>query len=95
MSCEKSSRTAASRTGNAFRGLVLIRMEDTITVLLTMMLIMDFLPDPVLLFPVLSSAVHHSLTYDAQVRLIQLDQPFFYFGRPYTQLYVSERVSGI
>ncbi|KAI4894714.1 hypothetical protein NFI96_034359 [Prochilodus magdalenae] len=45
--------------------------------------------DPVLLFPVLSSAVHHSLTYDAQVRLIQLDQTFFYFGRPYTQLYLS------
>ncbi|KAI4881459.1 hypothetical protein NFI96_030563, partial [Prochilodus magdalenae] len=45
--------------------------------------------DPVVLFPVLSSAVHHSLTYDAQVRLIQLDQTFTYFGRPYTQLYLS------
>uniref|UniRef100_A0A3B4DB55 NIDO domain-containing protein n=1 Tax=Pygocentrus nattereri TaxID=42514 RepID=A0A3B4DB55_PYGNA len=44
-----------------------------------------------LFFPVLPGAVR-AVTYDGGNALVQLTQPFSYFGRDYTQLYVSKRI---
>ncbi|XP_066520057.1 uncharacterized protein [Hoplias malabaricus] len=44
---------------------------------------------PTILFPVLSSAGHLDLHYDGNYQQIQLIQPFNYFGRSYSQLYLS------
>ncbi|XP_066522553.1 uncharacterized protein [Hoplias malabaricus] len=43
---------------------------------------------PTILFPVLSSA-DHLVLYDGSYQQIQLSQPFNYFGRSYSQLYLS------
>ncbi|XP_066520058.1 sushi, nidogen and EGF-like domain-containing protein 1 [Hoplias malabaricus] len=43
---------------------------------------------PTILFPVLSSA-DHLVLYEGNFQQIQLSQPFNYFGRSYSQLYLS------
>uniref|UniRef100_A0A3B4D523 NIDO domain-containing protein n=1 Tax=Pygocentrus nattereri TaxID=42514 RepID=A0A3B4D523_PYGNA len=40
-------------------------------------------------FPMLPGAIQHAVTVDGGSRLIQLDYPFFYFGKPHSQLYLS------
>ncbi|XP_036429013.1 uncharacterized protein LOC118809641 isoform X2 [Colossoma macropomum] len=40
-------------------------------------------------FPMLPGAIQHAVTADGGSRLIQLDYPFFYFGKPHSQIYLS------
>ncbi|XP_036427535.1 uncharacterized protein LOC118808765 [Colossoma macropomum] len=40
-------------------------------------------------FPMLPGAIQHAVTTDGGSTLIQLDYPFFYFGKPHSQLYLS------
>ncbi|XP_037400168.1 uncharacterized protein LOC108435027 [Pygocentrus nattereri] len=44
---------------------------------------------PYRLFPILPGTIQQAVTVDGGSTLIQLDYPFFYFGKPHSQLYLS------